>query len=515
MLSYLYDGKKLKDKNATVVKSNRLVEACYRLTLMEQRVILYMVSMIKPEDEDFTLYRIKISSLVDMLGIRGDSTYWQMKKTTRNLVDIPININEPKGLLQTSWLSSARYFDKEGYVELEFSPQLKPYLLQLKARFTSYDLRCVIRLNSVYSIRIYELLVQYLKIGERAFQLAELRKMLGIEDKEYPLYGNFKNKVLLVAQKELSKSTDISFIFKEIKTSRKVTGFVFTIVTNQTEPTDTALPEMCYTPQTDPINVTPTPQQPLKPSNKSKSAPTQIVDVIPITPTLRVETTIQPEPIGAKSSKLRQVSIAKPINTAASNSSTVGTTAKPQQDTVDIAALLDLLPPEHKGKKTITDAITKAYKDHGKDYVIYNIRYSNTNCKDKSKYRAYLNKALKENWGEGLAEDIESNEKSESVKKQEINRNKAEIINEKELHHRAVDYIAKLTVHERKKLEDEVFKKLHPEQQKKIKTGDLFALKDLSNTMEDIVMELLAEQDKQVKNEKEKGSFLLHVGSST
>ncbi|KJU87365.1 Initiator Rep protein domain protein [Candidatus Magnetobacterium bavaricum] len=487
-----------KNKNnietSNVVKSNHIVESHYHLTLREQRLILYMISTIKSNDVDFKPYRIAVSDFAAMMDIIDDGAYKAVKGITKGLIEKVLEIKTPTGLLQISWLSSAHYYEGKGYVELRFDPGLKPYLLHLQERFTSYDLENVVRLNSIYSIRIYELLLQYWRIGERTFKITELRKILGIKDSEYDRYNDFKKRVILTAQKELAKSTDISFDFIETKTGRKVTGIVLTIK-KDTEPTDTALPEMSYTPSTDPINVTPTPQQPLKPSKKSKSAPTQIVDVIPITPTLRVETTIQPEPIGAKSSKPRQESIAKPINTAASNSSTVGTTAKPQQDPADIAALLDLLPPEHKGKKTITDAITKAYKDRGKDYVIYNIRYSNANCKDKSKYRAYLNKALKENWGEGLAEDIESNKKREAVKKQEINRNKSEIINEKELHQRAVDYIAKLTVHERKKLEDEAFKKLHIEQQNKIKTGDLFALKDLSNTMEDIVMELLAAQD--------------------
>ena len=46
------------------------------------------------------------------------------------------------------------------------------YLIQLKSQFTSIELRYAIHLQSVYAMRIYELLKQYRKIGERVLSLA-------------------------------------------------------------------------------------------------------------------------------------------------------------------------------------------------------------------------------------------------------------------------------------------------------------------------------------------------------
>jgi hypothetical protein len=90
----------------------------------------------------------------------------------------------------------------------------------------------ILPLQSSYSIRIYELLKQYEKLRERSFQLSELREKLGIEDTEYSLYGNFKQRVLLQAQKELVKITDITFEFKEKKLGRRVVGVLFFIRSN-------------------------------------------------------------------------------------------------------------------------------------------------------------------------------------------------------------------------------------------------------------------------------------------
>lgn len=58
-------------------------------------------------------------------------------------------------------------------------------------------------LSSIYSVRMYELLKQYEKIGKRWFKLEDLRLILGMNQGEYPLYANFKQKVILKAQRDL------------------------------------------------------------------------------------------------------------------------------------------------------------------------------------------------------------------------------------------------------------------------------------------------------------------------
>ena len=221
------------DEKQLVVKSNCLVEASYKLTIQEQRIILLMASMVKPEDEDFQIYRIKIKDFLDLVGIKDQGKYPEIKKITRTLRSRELIIHKPGSELQIGWLSSAEYFDGKGYVELEFSPKLKPYLLKLKEFFTSYQLKNVIQLKSVYSIRIYELLKQYEKIGKRDMELDELRYILGIEDKKYPMYANLKQKILNPAQKELEEKTDLSFKFEELKEGRKVKAIRFLISKNE------------------------------------------------------------------------------------------------------------------------------------------------------------------------------------------------------------------------------------------------------------------------------------------
>jgi len=218
-------------KNNLVVKANKLNESRYRLTVHEQRVILTMLSLIKQGDSDFNPYSFTVKDFASLVGITGKDIYDRIKKVTKSLVGRRITIKESDGDLHVSWLSSAKYHDGQGCVELSFDPKLKPYLLALKQEFTRYQLKNTIRLRSVYSVRFYELLKQYQSVGSRYFDLDELRSLLGISDTTFKLYGHFKARVIEKAKAEL-KNTDISFTYEPVKTVRRVTGINFFIKQN-------------------------------------------------------------------------------------------------------------------------------------------------------------------------------------------------------------------------------------------------------------------------------------------
>ena len=110
-----------------------------------------------------------------------------------------------------------------------FDPKLRPYLLELKSRFTAYDIRNVLTLQSSYSIRIYELLKQFERIGERTFRIDDLREVLGISTKQYKRYNDFKRFVIQQAYQDLKRHTDINFEYEEIKEGRRIASIRFII----------------------------------------------------------------------------------------------------------------------------------------------------------------------------------------------------------------------------------------------------------------------------------------------
>lgn len=220
------------NENYLVTQGNNLIEARHKkpLTAREQKIILTMVSMIEPSDKDFKDYMISIRDFHEMLGLEGREHYTEIKTVVESLmtkvVEIPL---EDKGWLMTHWVSTARYIDGSGVIQLRFAPELKPYLLQLKTVFTSYKLNNILSLKSVYAIRLYELMKKWQPLARWECPIDLLREKLGASNKSYNLYGNFKNKILIPAIKELNEQTDIFIQYKELKKGRKVDAIEFII----------------------------------------------------------------------------------------------------------------------------------------------------------------------------------------------------------------------------------------------------------------------------------------------
>ena len=232
----ILDGKI--DSKTLVVQSNDLIERSYRLTLREKKIILILASQITKEDTNFNIMRFKVTDIERMLDIQGKGFYGDLAEITKGLTQKGFEIRTLDNLgrnriIQVSWLASADYFEHRGVVELEFSEKMKPYLLQLNKCFTPYQLGYVLNCQSVYSIRIYELLKQYSQgnINVREFDLNHFKEKLFLQDK-YKQFSHLRTRVIEVAQKELKQKTDIYFEYETKTIRKKVIGITFYIYKN-------------------------------------------------------------------------------------------------------------------------------------------------------------------------------------------------------------------------------------------------------------------------------------------
>lgn len=221
--------------NYLVTKSNLLINSSYDLTLEEQKIILTLASFVEPGDADFKPYRFEIKSFLKLLGIRDQSKYRIIPSITKELMKKVFEIHEEDGtIIQLAWLSSAKYKTGTGYVELEFSNYLKPYMLFLKDFYTSYRLNNVLSLKSKYSIRMYEILKSNQFKSTHIITIEDIKKLFKLnKNNSYNLFSNLKSKVISMAQKEINQKTDIYFDFEEIKLGRKVDSIKFIIKENK------------------------------------------------------------------------------------------------------------------------------------------------------------------------------------------------------------------------------------------------------------------------------------------
>jgi plasmid replication initiation protein len=221
------------DKNHLVTQSNLLIEARHikPLSLNEQRIVLAMVSMIQPNDEDFQEYKISISEFQQLCGLKNKNIYSEISKVVDTLMEKVITIphEDKAGWLKTHWITASEYFAGEGMIHLSFDPRLKPYLLQLKTAFTSYRLSNILSLKSAYALRLYELMKKWQQIGRWTVDIEELRLKLGVPKDKLQQYNHFKTRALKAGVDEINAKTDLKITFKEIKKGRKVDKIQFTI----------------------------------------------------------------------------------------------------------------------------------------------------------------------------------------------------------------------------------------------------------------------------------------------
>lgn len=125
-----------------------------------------------------------------------------------------------------------------GYLEFMSNPLISPYLSSLGNQYTRYDFKTILDFKSIYSTSLYKLIKLHTGQNRNQFvySIAELRKLLQVDDKKYNNYNDFKKKVLEPAKKELreTKGVPIEFEYENYKGKiRNVTHIEFKVITSR------------------------------------------------------------------------------------------------------------------------------------------------------------------------------------------------------------------------------------------------------------------------------------------
>lgn len=214
-------------ENNLIVKANDLIEARYDLSLNEQKIILYAVSKLDRERDNFNILILNVREFTQLLGTTQER-YSEIRVIVERLMAKQVRIDTKEFNLVVNWVSSIQYIKDTGIIELEFSEKLAPYLLQLRSKFTRYQLKNILYLKNKYSVRMYELLKQYHNLGTRTFTVEEIKNILAINNK-YDEFKDFNRYVLKIATDEINKHTDIIVSYTKNKIGRKIDSITFTI----------------------------------------------------------------------------------------------------------------------------------------------------------------------------------------------------------------------------------------------------------------------------------------------
>ncbi len=225
-----------------VVKHNDLVKARSNLSKIEHRVIAMLIAQLDRDDESFDLQRIHIRDIIEKSGSSSQDLYSRGKEICQRLLNQKIQIQTKENGRRVyegyNALDKIRYMEGDGYIEARFNDSMKPFLLELKRRFTIYQLEAFMQLGSRYSMRVYELLKMREDLRWLRMPIQHLRELLSCEDK-YSRFGDFRRRVIERAQSEINSTTDITFTYKVEREGQSPVRINFMI-----EPQREAAPEI-------------------------------------------------------------------------------------------------------------------------------------------------------------------------------------------------------------------------------------------------------------------------------
>lgn len=223
-------------KQVVVVKSNKLIEASYRLDLVEQRIIL--AAIVEARETQAGLgdgfITLEAKRFGEMFRMDDGSVYGQLKEALDTLFNrfiVVRDIHPESGHERVSkirWISKSSYINGSGMIQLQFGQDIVPYISRLETEFTTYRLEKIGRMSSAHAVRLYELLVQYLSIGKREIEIAWLKETLQL-DGQYKAIKDLKKYVIDLAVTQINEHSDIAVSYTQRKTGRAVTHLIFQI----------------------------------------------------------------------------------------------------------------------------------------------------------------------------------------------------------------------------------------------------------------------------------------------
>lgn len=229
-----------------VSMSNRLARAAQSLNLSEKRLVALglantdSVSMkrLALATTNNAGWKMKISAMeyAETFGVTPNVAYEQVQAGAANLFKryVRYEIKGRRGKVETKefrWVSSAHYAQGDGYVELNFSPEIAPHLLGLRKQFTTYKLRHAASFDSIYAWRLFELLKSWGSTGIYTTQIEAFHEAMEVPPSCVKDFKALRTRVIEPSVASITAKSGFLVEWKPIRSgSRRVTGLEFKFI---------------------------------------------------------------------------------------------------------------------------------------------------------------------------------------------------------------------------------------------------------------------------------------------
>ncbi|WP_182407614.1 replication initiation protein RepM [Psychrobacter sp. GP33] len=228
-------------KSSLIVKSNRLNTAIQNLSLAEVRLIQLAIIDARETNTGLTTdkpLRIDAARYAEAFNVSRQTAFEVILNAEKNLFERRFSfLNDRDRVVKSRWVQRVEYIDDEAAIEIILTHDVVNEITRIdgyETFFTKYLLKQTVDMTSVYSVRIYELLVQWRSARKLPFfDIGDFRQQLGIGSNEYKAMSDFKKRVLDFGLKEINDKSDILVTYEQVKKGRKIIGFKFKVFSKE------------------------------------------------------------------------------------------------------------------------------------------------------------------------------------------------------------------------------------------------------------------------------------------
>lgn len=225
-----------------VTKSNSLINASYYLDLGEWRLITASAALARKAGIEITADKelfLSVKDFANLYDLDRTRAYTVLRSACDTLFERQISyletIDGKKMISRTRWVHKISYTPEENCVALAFSPAVAPHIANLSQNFTTFYIENIKNLKSPYAVRLYEQLARWKNAGQTPeIELNELKRLMGVEKHLYTRSDVFK-KLLTSCIEKINKHTDLQVTLHQIKNWRKIRGYRFDVVIQNSE----------------------------------------------------------------------------------------------------------------------------------------------------------------------------------------------------------------------------------------------------------------------------------------
>jgi len=261
-------------QNLSLVKSNEMISAKYKSTLLENQVMAIALTRIEvnAKDKDSPLEARLYPGELKRLVSDPVHIYRDLKSLSQSITGHTMFLEDGNGNFKAfSVVPNAEY--KDGVFIIKFNSELKEHILGLERNYTTLELSVMTDFTKNASFRIYELLKKDLykskpEINDGRvdveYNISEFRFMIGLangddqgvknemarmsknninwdvlyqkldkKDRKYEKWYDLAKYVIKPAQMELEEKSDIRFEYEGIRSGHSMNRIVFHIYKNK------------------------------------------------------------------------------------------------------------------------------------------------------------------------------------------------------------------------------------------------------------------------------------------